>query len=85
LKIEKFWLLFTVTSKGILCAGRRSGAFREIWIDSYNDWKHIAGAIGRHGTCKILFNSCLIYKHWQLQGTLNEELEANIRKEKIIL
>jgi hypothetical protein len=64
LKIEKSWLCYSPLLQKAYCepfANRRSGAFREIWVDSVGDWKHIAGAIEIHGTSRIHFNSCLIY------------------------
>ncbi|GBP49127.1 hypothetical protein EVAR_80795_1 [Eumeta japonica] len=67
-----------------LFANRASKKIQNVWIEGYDDWKHIVDAIERHETSKIHLDSCLTYRQWRLHGTLDEEQESMIKK-KIFL
>lgn len=51
-------------------------------MKGYDDQKYIVDAIERHETSKIHLDSCLTYQQWRLHGTLDEEQESMIKKEK---
>ena len=51
-------------------------------MEGYNDWKHIVDAVERQGTFKIHLDSCRTYQQWRLHGTLDDEQEFMIKKEK---
>ncbi|GBP83442.1 Zinc finger MYM-type protein 5 [Eumeta japonica] len=86
-KLERTWLsYFSILQKAYcepcwLFANRASKKIQNVWIEGYDDWKHV-DAIERHETSKIHLDSCLTYRQWRLHGTLDEEQESMIKKEK---
>jgi hypothetical protein len=87
-KLERTWLSYSLILQKAYCepcwlfANRASKKIQNVWIEGYNDWKHIVDAIERHETSKIHLDSCLTYQQWRLHGTLDEEQESMIKKEK---
>ncbi|GBP90550.1 hypothetical protein EVAR_64670_1 [Eumeta japonica] len=69
---EPCWLFANPASKKI----------QNVWMEGYDDWKHIVDAIERHETSKIHLDSCLTYQQWRLHGALDEEQESVTKKEK---
>ncbi|GBP87002.1 KDEL motif-containing protein 1 [Eumeta japonica] len=57
---------------------------QNVWIEGYDDWKHIVDAIERHETSKIHLDSCLTYRQWRLHGTLDEEQESMIKNKNLL-
>ncbi|XP_025406286.1 zinc finger MYM-type protein 1-like [Sipha flava] len=89
LKIERSWLCYSTILQKAYCRScwlfgdRTSTGFQEIWTTGYCDWKHIVDGIKRHEQSHVHYISCLVYEKWFLNKTLNEELEQNIKKEKL--
>lgn len=87
-KIERTWLSYSLILQKAYCepcwlfANRESKKIQNVWIEGYDDWKHIVDAIERHQISKIHLDSCLTYQQWRLHGTLDEEQESMIKKEK---
>ncbi|GBP48724.1 hypothetical protein EVAR_88185_1 [Eumeta japonica] len=67
---EPCWLFANPASKKI----------QNVWMEGYDDWKHIVDAIERHETSKIHLDSCLTYQQWWLHGTLDEAKSVTKRK-----
>ncbi|GIY51549.1 zinc finger MYM-type protein 5 [Caerostris extrusa] len=55
----------------------------QIWIEGYDDWKHIVETIERRETSKNHLDSCLVYEQWRLHGTLDEAQEFILKKENL--
>ncbi|XP_026481919.1 zinc finger MYM-type protein 1-like [Ctenocephalides felis] len=71
-------------NKLLFLAGRseKEWQLQNVWIEGFDDWKHIAEAIQRHEISKIHLHSCIAYQQWLLHGKLDEGHESAIKKEK---
>ena len=87
-KLERTWLSYSLILQKAYCepcwlfANRACKKIQNVWMDGYDDWKHIVNAIERHETSKIHLDSCLTYQQWRLHGTLDEAQESMLKKEK---
>ncbi|GBP61945.1 Facilitated trehalose transporter Tret1 [Eumeta japonica] len=66
---EPCWLFANPASKKI----------QNVWMEGYDDWKHIVDAIERHETSKIHLDSCLTYQQWRLQ---EHSMKSRVRDQK---
>ncbi|GBP07282.1 hypothetical protein EVAR_92152_1 [Eumeta japonica] len=69
---EPCWLFANPASKKI----------QNVWMEGYDDWKHIVDAIERHETSKIHLDSCLTYQQWRLHT--DEEQESVTKKKNLL-
>lgn len=87
-KLERTWLCYSLLLQKAYCepcwlfTNRASKNIQNIWMEGYDDWKHIVEAIERHETSKEHLHSCFVHRQWQLHGTLDEEQESIIKREK---
>lgn len=89
-KLERTWLSFSLLLQKAYCepcwlfSNRTSKTknAQDVWIEGYSDWKHIVEAIERHETSKEHLHCCFVYQQWKLHGTIDEEQESIIKKEK---
>ncbi|XP_026483029.1 zinc finger MYM-type protein 5-like [Ctenocephalides felis] len=87
-KLERTWLSYSLKLQKAYCepcwlfANRACRQLQNVWIEGFDDWKHIVEAIQRHEISKIHLDSCITYQQWRLHGTLDERHESAIKKEK---
>uniref|UniRef100_H3A162 DUF4371 domain-containing protein n=1 Tax=Latimeria chalumnae TaxID=7897 RepID=H3A162_LATCH len=87
-KLMCTWLCYSPKLDSAYCepcwlfADCSAPAYNVAWVRGVRDWCHLSSKIEYHETSKIHLDSCLVYEQWRLHGTIDEDFETQIQKEK---
>ena len=62
-----------------LFANRNAPYYNNAWVNGIKDWKHLSSKIEKHESTQIHIGACVIYEQWKLNGTIDAEMERNVR------
>ncbi|XP_068127278.1 zinc finger MYM-type protein 1-like [Hyperolius riggenbachi] len=88
LKIPVSWLCYSPKLNSVYCepcwlfGDRKKLGLEPAWAKSIQVWRELSKKINVHETSQTHIDTCVVYGHWRREGTIDEEQERQIRKEK---
>uniref|UniRef100_H3A5Y3 DUF4371 domain-containing protein n=1 Tax=Latimeria chalumnae TaxID=7897 RepID=H3A5Y3_LATCH len=80
-KLTRTWLCYSPKLDSAYC--EPCWLFADCSAPAYDvAWVSLSSKIEYHETSKIHLDFCLVYEQWQLHGTIDEDFETQIQKEK---
>uniref|UniRef100_A0A673B287 TTF-type domain-containing protein n=1 Tax=Sphaeramia orbicularis TaxID=375764 RepID=A0A673B287_9TELE len=85
MKIARSWMCYSPKLDCCYCepcwlfASRNAPYYNNAWVNGIKDWKHLSTKIERHESTQIHLGACIVYEQWKLNGTIDAEMERNVR------
>ncbi|KAG8540294.1 hypothetical protein GDO81_019541 [Engystomops pustulosus] len=88
LKLPVTWLGYSPKLNTVYCepcwlfGDRKKQGFEPAWAKGINKWKSLTTKIQSHESSNAHVDSCVVYDQWRKKGTIDEETEKQMRREK---
>lgn len=85
IKLPRNWLCYSPKLDCAYCepcwlfGDRSSPHFNNAWVNGVSDWGHLSQKIDYHESSQVHIGACVLYKHWQFHGTIDSQLEKDVR------
>ncbi|XP_075696700.1 zinc finger MYM-type protein 1-like [Rhinoderma darwinii] len=86
--LQRSWLCYSPKLDCAYCepcwlfADRTCGAYNSAWVNGMRNWSHLTQAVHYHESSMQHIHACMLMQQWRSHGTVDEENEREIRKQK---